>query len=136
MTTLNEAKEAVYLRFTDNFTGVTADRIALDNEEFNAPSAGTWVRLTVRSIARAQDTLGKVGNRRFRSTATVFVQVYTETNTGIQQSDALAKEAADIFEGVSFSGLDFRSATSRETGPDGRWYQAVVEAEFDFDEIR
>ena len=95
MTTLNEAKEAIYLRFTSNFTGVAADRIALDNEEFNTPTSGDWVRLVIRNISRTQNTLGKPGNRRFRSKALVLVQVYTEVNTGVKQSDALAKEAAD-----------------------------------------
>lgn len=136
MTTLNEAKEAIYLRFTDNFTGVTADRIAFDNEEFNTPDSGAWVRLVIRGLGRIQETLGKVGNRRFRTAAMVLVQVYTEVDTGVQQSDTLAKEAADIFEGVSFSGLDFQSAVIRETGPDGKWYQSVVESEFDYQEIK
>ncbi len=136
MTTLNEAKEAAYQRFVDNFTGVALARIAFDNEEFEEPATGDWVRLTIRSRGRAQDTLGKVGNRRFRSAASVLVQVYTLVNTGVKQSDALVKEAADIFEGVSFSGLDFQSAEVRETGPDGRWYQSVVEAEFEYDEIK
>lgn len=136
MTTLSEAKEAVYQRFVDNYTGVALDKITFDNEDFNEPGTGAWVRLVVRSTARVQDTLGKPGNRRFRSSASVFVQVYTEVDTGVQQSDTLAKEAADIFEGVSFSGLDFQSAVVRETSPDGKWYQSVVEAEFDYDEIK
>lgn len=136
MTTSNEAKEAIYLRFVDNFTGVILSRIDFDNEDFDEPATGAWVRLVVRNIGRAQDTLGKVNNRRFRSKAVVFVQVYTEANTGVQQSDTLAKEAADIFEGVSFSGLDFQSVFVRETGPDGKWYQSVVEAEFSYDEIK
>ena len=136
MTTLSAAKEAVYQRFVDNYTGVALDRITFDNEDFDEPDTGNWVRLVVRNIGRAQDTLGKAGNRRFRSGATVFVQVYTEANTGVQQSDTLADEAAKIFEGVSFSGLDFRSAMVRETGPDGKWYQSVVEAPFEYDEIR
>lgn len=136
MTTLAQAKEVVYQRFVDNFTGVTLARITFDNEEFEEPATGDWVRLTVRSRGRAQDTLGKVGNRKFRSAASVFVQVYTAVNTGVKQSDTLAKEAADVFEGVSFSGLDFQSAEVRETGPDGRWYQSVVEAEFEYDETK
>ena len=136
MTTLSEAKEAVYQRFVDNYTGVTLDRIDFDNEDFKEPDTGDWVRLVVRSAARFQDTLGKSGNRKFRSMASVFVQVYTEANTGVKQSDTLATEAADIFEGVSFSGLDFRSAVVRETGPDGKWYQSVVEVEFDYEEIK
>ncbi len=136
MTTLNEAKEAVYSRFTSDFTGVPLVNIAFDNEEFEEPVASDWVRLTVRSVDRSQDTLGGIGNRRFRSEALVLVQVYTQFNTGVKQSDALAKAAADVFDAVSFSGLDFQAATTRETGPDGKWYQSVAEAPFSFDEIK
>lgn len=136
MTTLNEAREACYLRFTTLFTGVAAARIAFDNEEFDEPLDGNWVRLVVRSFVRAQDTLGKAGNRKFRSTASVLLQVYALTNTGVKQLDLLAEEAKNVFEGVSFSGLDFLAGDIRETGPDGKWNQYVVEIEFDFDEIK
>jgi hypothetical protein len=136
MTTPNEAKEAIYARFVANFTGVTSDRIDFDNEDFNEPSSGSWVRLSVRTGPRLQNTMGKQGNRRFRTAATVFVQVYTQTNTGVQTGDTLAKAAADIFEGESFSGLDFSAVDVRETGPSGKWYQHVVEAPFDYDEIK
>ena len=136
MTTLNEAKEACYLRFTSNFTGVVASRIAADNEEIETPDTGEWVRISIKSLTRRQDTLGALGNRRFRSTAIVFVQVYTQSNTGVKQSDTLAVEAANIFEGVSFSGLDFYEVIIRETGVNGKWYQSVVEAKFDYDEIK
>lgn len=136
MTTLNEAKEAIYQKFKDEFTGVVWGRVGLDNEEFNTPDSGDWVRLVVRSLSRKQNTLGKVGNRKFRAKALVLVQVFTEANTGVKQSDTLATEAANIFDGKSFSGLDFWSALVREVGPDKKWYQTMVEVEFDYDEIK
>lgn len=137
MTTLNQAKEAVYQRFVDNFTGVTSDRITFDNEEFESPSTGNWVRLVVRSQVRLQDTLGKKTNRKFRSSALVLIQVFTRINTGVTESDALVEEARDIYEGESFSGLDFQSVSSRESGPqDGTWYLAIVEAPFDYDQTK
>ena len=136
MTTLNEATEAIYDRFLTNFTGLSTDRINLDNEDFREPSSGAWVRLTVRGGPRTQETLGRKTNRRFRTAATVAVQVYVEADTGVKLSQDLAKEAADIFEGESFSGLDFFTVDTRRTGPTGRWYQTLVEAEFDFDEIK
>lgn len=137
MTTLNQAKEAVYQRFVDNFTGVSADRITFDNEEFEAPSTGNWVRLVVRSQVRTQDTLGKKTNRKFREAANVIIQIFTRVNTGVSASDALVKEARDIYEGESFSGLDFQSVSTREAGPqEGTWYLAIVEAPFDYEEIK
>jgi hypothetical protein len=136
MTTLNAAREAVYARFVANFAGTA--NLVFDNEEpgFDVDAVTAWVRLSVRGIVRSQDTLGAAGNRKFRATASAFVQVYTKSDTGVQQSDALAKEAADIFDAVGFGGLDFNAAQFKETGPDGKWYQQVVECPFDYDEIK
>lgn len=139
MTTLNEARSAVYTRFLDNFTGLPVERITFDNEEFESLEQGSlnWVRLVVRSTTRQQDTIGRPSNRRYRSAATVIVQVYTQVNTGVKSSDSLVEEIQSIFEGVSFDGLDFdEAATPTELGVDGRWYVATVEAPFDYDEIK
>ena len=136
MTTLNEAREACYLRFRTLFTGLPTERITFDNEDFDEPDKLEWARLVVRSFTRGQNTMGGVGSRRFRSTASVLVQVYALSNTGVKQLDLLAEEAKNVFEGVSFSGLDFLAADIRETGADGKWNQHVVEIEFDFDEIK
>lgn len=137
MTTLNEAKEAIYERFVALYTGVPLNRITFDNEEFEAGDGNDpWVRVSVRGLSREQESLGRKTNRRFRSFASTFVQVYTEANTGVQISDNLATEAGNVFEGESFSGLDFLSAVIQETGPDGKWYQNLVEVEFSYDEIK
>ena len=134
MTTLNEAKEAVYARFVAQW-GMTTPFV-LDNEERDEAGDVAWMRLVVRSSTRAQLTLGRIGNRKFLSGASVFAQVYTPVNTGVQSGDSLAVQAANIFEGVSFSGLDFREAVVRESGPTGKWYLHVMEAEFDYEEIK
>ncbi len=134
MTTLNEAREAVYSRFVTQWGTTTP--IVFDDEDFDEPADSPWVRLAVRNMVRGQETLGQVGNRRFRSTARVFVQVYTRTNVGVKQGDVLATQARDIFEATSFEGLDFNDGVVRETGPDGKWYQHVVDIAFDYDEIK
>ena len=132
MTTLGEAKESVYSRFVTEWAATTP--FVFDNEEGSTDDP--WVRVTVRSLSRGQETMGRTGNRRFRSAALVFVQVYTRTNVGVQQGDALATQARDIFEAVSFDGLDFNDGVVRESGPDGKWYQHVAEIAFDYDEIK
>ena len=132
MTAPVEALEAIYTRFLAEFS--LPGNTVLENEEDSFSSS--WVRLSVRSASRSQDTLGVKANRKYRSSASVLVQVYTPVNTGVKESATLAKEAADIFEGESFSGLDFGVAQTRETGPTGKWHQTVVEVPFDFDEIK
>ncbi len=134
MTTLNEAREAVYSRFVAQWGTTTP--VVFDDEDLEEPADLPWVRLAVRSMSRGQETLGRVGNRKFRSAARVFVQVYTRTNTGVKQGDTLATQAKDIFEATSFSGLDFNDGVVRETGPDGKWYQHVAEIVFDYEEIK
>ncbi len=134
MTTLSQAKEAVYSRFTTQW-GSTSE-FTFENEDFDEPSDSPWARVTVRSVSRGQETLGRTGNRKFRSAAMALVQVYTRTNTGVKQGDALATQARDIFEAVSFSGLDFNDGTVRETEPEGKWYQHVAEIAFDYEEIK
>lgn len=134
MTTLDEAKESVYSRFVAQWGTTTP--FVFDNEVFEEPVDDPWVRLTVRSLSRGQETMGRTGNRRFRSAARVFVQVYTRTNTGVKQGDTLAVQAKDIFEATSFGGLDFNDGVVRETGPDGKWYQHIVEIAFDYEEIK
>ncbi len=134
MTTLGEARESVYSRFVTEWA--TETPFVFDNEELEEPSDDPWVRLTVRSLSRGQETMGRTGNRKFRSAALVFVQVYTRTNTGVKQGDTLAVQAKDIFEAISFDGLDFNDGVVRESGPDGKWYQHVAEIAFDYDEIK
>ena len=138
MTTPNEAADAILTRFLDNYTGIANSRIVMQNEdeEFKDNTTTSWARLSVLDQVRGQETLGKSGNRKYRATGQLFVQVYTATNIGVKVGDDLAKEALDLFEGVSFSGLDFNNGIVRRSGPDGKWYQHVVEVNFDYEEIK
>lgn len=134
MTTLNDAKRSVYDRFILLWAAITP--IALDNEELEEPPESAWVRVTVRQVGRLQDTLGATGNRKMRSTANAFVQVYTRTNQGTSEGDLLAQTARDIFDAVSFDGLDFLAADISEEGVDEKWYVHLVSAEFDYEQIK
>lgn len=134
MTTLGEARESVYSRFVTEWAATTP--FVFGNEELEEPTDDPWVRVTVRNLSRGQETMGRTGNRRFRSAASVFVQVYTRTNVGVEQGDGLAVQARDIFEATSFSGLDFNDGVVRESAPEGKWYQHLAEIAFDYDEIK
>lgn len=138
MTTPNEALEAIQTLFLANYTGVANARIVLQNEDekFSENSTDPWIRLSVLDQTRSQETLGKIGNRKYRPGAQVFVQVFTKTNIGVKTGDTLAKEALDLFEGLSFSALDFNNGIARRSGADGKWYQHVVEIDFDYEEIK
>lgn len=135
MTTLNEAREAVCSKFIDEWADETA--VTLDNETFDAPTTEPWVRLSVRNITSGQETLGPVGHRNFERKAILFIQIFTQTDIGLKQSDELAQAARAIFEGITLNGnIAFYDSVTREVGPDGLWYQVVVECNFTYNETK
>lgn len=134
MTTPNEARTAVYSRFTTQWTNGVA--YTFENEKYDPPETAPWVRLTVRNLLSEQDCLGAPGHRRFRRVAMVFAQVFVPLDTGTKDSDALVSALQGIFEGQSFSGLDFTAVSSREVGVDEAWHLTLVEAPFDYEETK
>lgn len=141
MTTIAEAREAIYLRWNDNWTATPlVDTTFAGETNFVPPSKRLWARLSVRHLAPGGQTMGSVGGRRFTRLGSAFIQVFgplSKEQDGEGQLDPLIQDALDIFEGVSFSGLRFFQATPRETGDDqGKWTMAIVEVPFDYDETK
>ena len=136
MTTIAAAREAITERFSTQWAAAQpAVPFTLENEAYTAP-ATSWVRMTIQNVDSFQETLGAVGRRRFIRRGSVFVQIFVATDAGVTPADTLARDARIIFEGVSFSGLRFNNAVIREVGPDGRFYQSLVEAFFEYDETK
>ena len=142
--TPNEARNDIYTRFLARFRDdpsddssdpiLDRDRINFENEEFKEPMSGEWVRLVVRHQARAQITLGKNGDRKFEYSGFVFAQVFTGATQRMTMADSIARLISDIFDAVSFEGLNFQAAASRESGPSGKWNMVIVEAPFTYQE--
>lgn len=137
MTTVNEARDAVYERFIAQFPGLAPGiPYTFENEAFDPQTDTPWVRVTVRNAESQQRCLGSPGHRRFERNAFLFAQVFVPGDTGTKESDALVTALRGIFEAVSFGGLDFRAVSSRETGTDNGWHQTLVEGPFDFEETK
>ena len=132
MTTENQARESIYQEFITQWANQTD--VTFENESFTPD--GNYVRVTVRGLPSNQRTMGGTGNRRFRRNALVFVQIFTPVGEGRRVSGDLTELAKDVFEGRTFDGLSFSSVNSRGVGPDGKWYQALVEAPFDYEETK
>lgn len=136
MTTLNEAREAIYGLFNTAW----ADRTPLtfDNERFDPPDDAAWVRLTVRHTGSFQETLGPPGRRKFMRTGSCFAQIFVPIDQGVKEADTLATVAREVFEGVSISGttVRFLDTIMRESGPEKKLYGVVIEANFEYDETR
>lgn len=85
-----------------------------------------------------QQTLGSVGNRRFRRFGIITVQIFTLGDQGLSTADVFAKVALDAFEGNSTAPTEihFRNSRINEVGEDGPWFQTNVIVDFDYDEIK
>jgi hypothetical protein len=136
MTTYAQAREAIYQEFFDAWGSTTV--FTFDNEKFDPPKNDSWVRLSVRHQAADQETLGKVGNRRFMRSGLAIVQVYIPIDGGMAAGDSLIALVKTAFEGKRLTGstVRFFSTLAREIGSDGKWFQINVETPFDFEEIR
>ena len=142
----NEARNDIYTEFLARFREdpedpasdpiLARDRINFDNEKFDQPMAGEWVRLVVRHQGREQITLGQELKRKFQSAGVVFAQVFTDAGSSMSEADRLARLISDIFDAVSVKGLNFQAASSRESGPSGKWNMVIVEVPFTYQETK
>lgn len=145
MTTISQAREAVYAAFLTEWNNRTP--VALDNEEFKVEDQindttgemTSWVRLTMRHLAGGPETLGGRGNVKYQRTGQVLAQIYTACNNGTLEADALMQTILDVYDGQRLTGttVRFNGAVPLEEGvPDGDWYRASVEVAFVYDETK
>lgn len=133
--TPDQADKAIQSAFLTQWGRTTP--IAWDNLDFNAEAQNSaWVRLSVQFTLGGIAALANLGDRLFRNLGIVFVQVFTPVGEGKSANTVLATQARGTFRGVQLAGgLWFRNETIVDVGPDGKWYQQNVQAEFIFDEV-
>jgi hypothetical protein len=137
MTTTAQAREAIYQAFALGWGNRTP--VCYGKEEVDPPNA-PWVRVSVQHLSKRQVSSGVIGNRRFETTAQVSVQYFEPPRMGDEISDGHLREAALIFDSKRLLSNNLRigEALPRELGivEAGRWWAAIVEANFVYDEIR
>ena len=127
MTTLVVAREKVYERFKTQW-GTRTD-FAFENEDNVGVQPDTVLaRVTFRSLGGGQETLGPKLGRKYQRNASVFVDIFTPVDKGMELGDGHAVFARDIFEGEQFDGLNFNDGVVRELGDDGTHYMHQMEA--------
>lgn len=135
MTTPRQVVERVYELFQAGWGATTA--FTFENEQFSPPKNAAWVRVTVGSDVGGQSTLGRVGNRRYRRLASVFIEVFTPIDAGVALSRDLIQQARDLFEGQPDPEIDFFDGNWRRRPDDPTgYYSSLLEIEFAFFEIK
>ena len=128
------AYTAIQGYFATAWAGATT--VLYDDDPAPTPNAETWVRLNIRHTDGFQVSMGDVGNNRFNRTGVIIIQIFQKQGQyGIAARD-LAKNALQLFEGVTDNGVHYFDASVREIGADGHgWYQINVVANFRYDEL-
>ena len=135
MSTANEARVDIYNRF--NTLWANATPVTFDNEKFNPPAnEAPWARLSIRNISAAQETLGKVGNRKYERKGLISIQIFTKTNSGVSAADTFSEAAKNIFEGTSFNNVIANNAVIKEIGVSDGYYQHLVQIDFFYTETK
>jgi hypothetical protein len=132
--TVSEVRNAIMSRYLNQYTGQFT--IALDNQIADAPDDEEWVRLTVNFTDGFQDSLGKEGNRRYLKRGMIFIQVFFPMNKGTNNSDTLAEDSANLFDGVRINDLWMYNGRVRTIGSDGEFYQQNAVVDFEYENVR
>lgn len=141
VSSITVARDAINTAFKAAWDAQTPPIPALlfdDTKQDLSGGEAPYARITVRHNVFQQATLGGIGNRRFRRSGIVAVQIFTPAGEGLTDADKFAKVALDTFEGKNTGGdaIEFRNARINEIGQDGPWFQTNVLAEFEYDEIK
>ena len=131
---INEAKVAIL----NAFNAAWADRqpVDTDNDDFNEPQGEPWARIVIRTQPTSQDTLGRIGNRKFLRVGIVFLQLFAPVKTGTYDLDILAEEMRELFEGTRLGGIWFYETQLTENGEDGKYYSYTLQSLFNYEQVK
>lgn len=145
---MSEAAELVFQRFK---TWADAEMpqmpYCFDNEMLAEPDISVinpcWARVGMRTSASRQETIGAVGNRKFRRQAVIYVQLFGRTGIGRGRIDDVAHDVITLYEGTRIGPVGdpeqqviARTALQVDLGADGRWYNVTVEIPVDYYETK
>lgn len=132
--TLKAARAALYTRWIS----VWANRkpFHFDGEQFTIPASGVWARVKVQHVTSSQETLGKPGTRRFERFGFVYVQLFTDVNTGFAALDDYVAVVKTIFEAQEVSGIVLYAMEHEELPAEDRWQGIVCRIPFAYNETK
>lgn len=144
MTTIDEAREAVYQAFDAGWgTRTPRELEGVRGEEPGVDVA--WIRVVVRNFTGTTETMGDVDQKKHRRNAAVLMSVFTPADQGMKAGDEHAQFALDIFEsknvlipGGGGAKLDFIAGDVREIplGEDEKSRMTEVEVPFAFTQTK
>lgn len=143
MTTKTVAKDAIYTFFKDGLFAVypvNTPPTAYPNADFDKPAKSRWLSVIASLSDSGQESLGEPGTRKFVRNGLVNILVSTPVLTGTLDSDELTENIHNIFEGNQITLVNdciiFRNARTIDIGPNGEFYLASVNVDFEYRVIK
>lgn len=134
--TLEQARDEMSARFKTAWdaSAFASKTVLWDDVGAPPPNAELWVR---HSIRHADGYGAALGNRLFRRTGTIWVQLHAPTGEGFTRLDQMGMVAQEAYEGQATpGGAWFRNVRAREAGVDGAFQRLNVLVDFEYDEVR
>lgn len=148
MTTRGEARDQLVGAFRTAWLASAAAAVPLEYDDVRADTSAApnaalrrepFARVFVRELSGEQETLGAIGSRRFLTSCTLVVQLFTATGDGNEQADVLAGIARRILRQIrNPSGVwGPADAAAAEIGVDEATglYQTNVTGSFQYEEV-
>lgn len=150
--TTEEARRGIYDTFYQHWNDVTLGWQSISGLTVEPPIvwenvqqvdvsdvSGPWLRAQVRHNGSEHDSFGQDGEGSFRATGIVTIQAFAPLdNDGLIFHDRLVNVVRRAFRGKTgvdtYCGIVFRNARINEVGPEERWFQTNVLADFEYDE--
>jgi hypothetical protein len=145
--TTGEARDSMNTFFNTNYALITPDvglglsplpTIYWDNLSASPPGTDvTWVEFSVTHNQGTQDTLGAVGNRKFKKNGLVTIRIKAPNDAGLDATDYLMENILAFMEGgETADGIAMNNVTPSELGNIGSWFQTDILATFEYEKIR
>ncbi len=140
--TLTQARDEMFKAFRDAWLADATSNllpVLYPDTDAEPPTEGAWARVSIKHGPSRQATLsGESGQKRFRHTGFITVELYTPRGDGLVLNGQLSIIVKHAFEGVATSPgqVIFYRVRVNEVGPDGQWFHTNVLADFEYDEVR
>lgn len=117
-----------------------------DNADFDHPDDSPWLQCNIlwneesgdQGMVTGQQTMGSVGQRTFRLSGLLSIQVYAPIGHGDRESLIVVDLITQSFRGITADNITYRTAAI-PTGPkrtqNGKWWQTDVVCSWYTDEL-
>jgi len=132
-------KAAIEKRLADNWstTPILFENMSLSQLEVAGKKPDSFVFIEITPYAQEQISLGRAGDRLYRTEGFIFLHVFTPLGTGGGLADNYMDSLASIFRGTEFDGvLCYDVMQSGEAGKgddEGRYWRTSLRCKFQAD---